>query len=227
MTALNGQGSGRYTLWMSGGSAIPSSVNGVDTTVITWSQPEILLFDPTWIPLTPTSSRDPMVAWPAGSQASGYIGFYEDADGVAFIGSQKSGYELMHRIPQRLLTAVWTQHSARTVPPGALLDVAVNSSGAVHRVPAVMPGLAENGGLSVSVWVGSVNSSPAPVNAHTAAQARGENALAVSAECDGGGFALSVSQTSLEFKLTIAGNVTTIVPTVRKFFPNSLCQFIR
>jgi hypothetical protein len=36
------------------------------------SQPEILMFDPTWIPLTPTSSRDPMVAWPAGSQASGY-----------------------------------------------------------------------------------------------------------------------------------------------------------
>ena len=76
----------RYTMWMSGGRAVEFD----GQTEIHWAQPEILLFDPTWIPLTPTSSRDPMVAWPAGQQASGYVGFYEDAHGVAFIGSQKS-----------------------------------------------------------------------------------------------------------------------------------------
>ena len=64
-------GSGRFTMWISGGTLAPSTTDGVDSSVIAWSQPEILLFDPTWIPLTPTSSRDPMVAWPAGSQASG------------------------------------------------------------------------------------------------------------------------------------------------------------
>lgn len=74
-------GSGRYTMWISGGIVVPSSINGVDSSVIAWSQPEILLFDPTWTPLTPTSSRDPMVAWPAGSQASGckYVAYLRGA----------------------------------------------------------------------------------------------------------------------------------------------------
>ena len=131
------------------------------------------------------------------------MGFYEDATGVAYIGSQKSGYELMHRIPQSLLDAVWTQHSADQVPSGATLDVAVNSTVSTFRLEPITPSLDQNGGLSISTWL-------RPAAAETVQRAP---AASLTASCDAGGFVLTVDATSLEFTFTIAGERTTIVPT--------------
>ena len=197
-------GSSRYTLWISGGRAIPSTVNGVDSSMIAWSQPEILMFDPTWIPLTPTSSRDPMVAWPAGSQASGYCGFYEDSEGVAFIGSQKSGYELFHRISKGLLTTIWTQHEAAAVAAGPIADLAVTGTATQHKqLATVIPGLAENGGISVSAWINPPGGG-------------GGWTPLVELACDSGGIRLEVQANgslSAHVNLGVASVFTSIVPT--------------
>lgn len=137
------------------------------------------------------------------------VGFVEDANGVAYIGSQKSGYELMHRIPQHLLDAVWSQHSARVVPHGATLDVPINSPVSTHRIAPTIPSLAQNGGLSMDVWLHQgfewsetvrVDQAPAKVSS-------------VAASCDAGGFVLTLYDSSLEFNFTVAGEQTTIVPT--------------
>jgi len=144
-----------------------------------------------------------MVAWPAGSQASGYCGFYEDAQGVAFIGSQKSGYELMHRIPNNLLTTLWTQHEVSAVAEGAVVDVAVTGTTVQHRsIPSLTPGLADNGGMSLSVWV----------TLSTASTSSGSSASSLVAElqCDGGSVNLTAGA---EAVLINSGEAKTIVPT--------------
>ena len=137
------------------------------------------------------------------------VGFAEDANGVAYIGSQKSGYELMHRIPQYLLDAVWSQHSARVVPYGATLDVAINSSVSTHRIAPITPSLAQNGGLSIAVWLHQRDESTTTVRMDQAPAKIGS----ITASCDAGGFVLTVYDSSLEFNFTIAGEQTTIVPT--------------
>ena len=143
-----------------------------------------------------------MVAWPAGSQASGYCGFYEDAQGVAFIGSQKSGYELMHRIPNSLLTTLWTQHEASTVAAGAIVDVAVTGAAAQHRnIPSMTPTLADNGGVSVSVWVTFKSTEP---SGYAPAP------LVVELQCDGGSINLTAGAAAV---LTNSGEAKVIVAT--------------
>eukprot|EP01043_Picozoa_sp_COSAG02_P061015 COSAG02_NODE_8105_length_2708_cov_1.353009_1_plen_251_part_00 len=135
------------------------------------------------------------------------VGFYEDSAGVAYIGSQKSGYELMHRIPQSLLDAVWTQRSVDGVPAGATLDVAINSTASAYRVAPISPSLNHNGGLSISVWLRPT------FGANVADASSVQVGSSLTASCDAGSFVLTTFESSVEFNFTIGGERTTIVPT--------------
>lgn len=135
------------------------------------------------------------------------VGFYEDSAGIAYIGSQKSGYELMHRIPQSLLDAVWTQRSVDGVPAGATLDVAINSTASAYRVAPISPSLNHNGGLSISVWLRPT------FGANVADASSVQVGSSLTASCDAGSFVLTTFESSVEFNFTIGGERTTIVPT--------------
>ena len=43
-------------------------------------------------------------------------------------GWLRSGYELMHRVPNALMQTLWTQHTAKGVPGGAAVDVAISGT---------------------------------------------------------------------------------------------------
>jgi hypothetical protein len=155
------------------------------------------------------------VAWPAGQQASGYVGFYEDREGVAFIGSQKSGYELLHRIPTDLMETAWAQHTASTVPAGEAVDAAAN--GTLHTVLPKMS-LADNGGFSLSLWVLSkgVPAGPVPVTgADDVARAAAQGSM-LSARCDDGDFEVTawslfyLMHFTFSLSLGSAGRATTL-----------------
>lgn len=116
----------------------------------------------------------------------------------------------MHRIPQSLLDAVWTQRSVDGVPAGATLDVAINSTASTYRLAPISPALNQNGGLSISVWL-------RPIFGANLAGASFSKTVQVgsslAASCDAGSFVLATYESSVEFNFTIGEERTTIVPT--------------
>ena len=117
-------------------------------------------------------------------------------------GWVRSGYELMHRVPNALMQTLWTQHTAKGVPGGAAVDVAI--SGPLRTALPPMPSLAENGGFTLSVWIDTSESLGSGFGSDEIVQA----------SCDGGGFSLappdglSEPGYALHFSLALNGNLS-------------------